>query len=125
MNDAERRQANYDRIDLLADMIEPMGRIVTDRAVVQAWREKDRAAAARLALKNHKPEVVELLARLDGQEPERYEVSAASAVKLLARVNELLALVKAVFPTRAQSADAASSGPATGSTADGGRWGRS
>lgn len=113
-------QQNYDKLDMMADMIEPLGEIIGDSDVMEAWRQKQRGAAVALMLRNHKAEVVTILAALDGVPVDEYEVKPEEVVlKLLARLSELSGVVKAIFPTRAQSAAGASSGHATENTEDG------
>lgn len=119
-NAMDRMQANYDKLDMMADMIEPLGAIIGDGAVMEAWRQKQWSVAMSIMLRNHKSEVVALLAALDGVPVEEYEVKPEEvALKGIARLSELTGLVKAIFPTRAQSGADASSGHAMENIGDG------
>lgn len=119
-NSIDRRRNNYDKLDLLAAMIEPMSAIVTDREAIRAWREQRKAEAVGMMIRNHKPEIIELLAALDGVAVSEYALNPDEVLlKLLARACELSELVKTLFPTRAQSAEEAFSGHAMGNTGAG------
>jgi len=113
-------QQNYDKLDMMADIIEPLGEIISDSNVMTAWRNGQRGASVAAMIRNHKEGVVAILAALDGVPVEEYEVKPEEVVlKLLARLSEMKDVVKAIFPTRAQSAAGASSGHATENTEDG------
>ncbi|MCR4671992.1 MAG: hypothetical protein K5637_01980 [Lachnospiraceae bacterium] len=56
-----------DAIELTADLMEPVGEIIGDPDVKEAWSvDKDRMKGIKLALKNHKKAVLKVLAILDG-----------------------------------------------------------
>ena len=60
-------------IDILAELIEPATAIMADKEVAELARSK--APAVKIikpAIKNHKREVIEILAVLEGEEPEKY-----------------------------------------------------
>lgn len=64
---------NEDAVELLADAMEPASVIFGDKEMRTALQNgKSYAACFRIALKNHKTEVVELLAALHGQSFEEY-----------------------------------------------------
>lgn len=54
-----------DALDLLADLIEPVGALVKDETFRRAFDE-DKLRAVKIAIKGHKAEVLEILARLEG-----------------------------------------------------------
>lgn len=112
-------RTNEEQLDLFADLIEPVGEIVADKAVRDTLAAKKTAAAAKYAIKNHKSAVIEILARLDGVEPEEYRVPGplGLAAKLLALLNTKE--FSEVFIGREQKNAAESSGPATENIGDG------
>lgn len=60
-------------LDMLADLIEPAAAIMTDREIVSAVRANlPKIKIVKAAIKNHKPEVIEILAILDGADPKEY-----------------------------------------------------
>ena len=68
---------NEEAIDLLADIIEPTALILGDpetRRVFMAVKDgkTTKVKAISQVLKNHSSEIVEILARLEGKEPEEY-----------------------------------------------------
>lgn len=64
-----------DALDVLADIIEPVSEILTDKEVVEHARAGDKIKAVSAAIKNHKKEVIKVLAILDGENPETYAPS--------------------------------------------------
>ena len=71
---------NFDKLDLFADLIEPAGAIIADKEWAQKWQDGDRAGAIKAAIKGHKREIVEILARIDGVEPEEYQIAGLALV---------------------------------------------
>lgn len=61
-------------LDVLADIIEPMALILADEDVQKLSKQKNVNALAYVKpmIKNHKKEVIEILARLENEEPEEY-----------------------------------------------------
>ena len=110
------KRTNEEMLDLLADILEPAARIIEDRSWARAWQAGSRAQALRLAIKNHKAEIVEILARVDGQEPAEYSIDpVAMFVRLANAFNrpDLEGMSDSLFTSRAQSGGGAPSGPAT------------
>lgn len=63
-------------LDVLADMIEPVAEIMTDKEIVDILQSgKAPAKAIKLSLKNHKKAVIAMLAAIDGEDPETYQPS--------------------------------------------------
>ncbi len=58
-------------LDLLADLVEPVAELVADKEFAKAF-DTNKAAAVRIAIKAHKPTVMQILARLDGVPLEEY-----------------------------------------------------
>lgn len=53
-------------LDLLADLLEPCTELFSDKALVAVIRKETRIKAIQYAIKNHKKEVVEIMAILNG-----------------------------------------------------------
>ena len=85
---------NEQAIELLADIIEPLGEILSDAELKNAFKAKVKLTKfAKIILKKHKSEVVEILAALDGKEVEDYECDIVSVpMKLLEILNDPMLL---------------------------------
>lgn len=114
-------RTNDDKLELFADVLEPAGRIIADKAWALKWQAGDRIGAIREAIKGHKAEIVEILARIDGVEPEEYQIDGmALFMRLVSMFNRPdLEPMSGLFTSRAQNGDKESSGPATENTGDG------
>lgn len=113
------KKTSEDALDLFADILEPAAEILADDKVAEVIRTGGKPIrAVKYAIKNHKKEVIEILARIDGKDPETYEVNALT---LPARLIQLLNKpeIQDLFTLQDQIEDAASSGPATENTGDG------
>ena len=113
-------RSNEEQLELFADLIEPAAEIMADKEVAKILQSGSRPAkAVKLAIKNHKQAVIELLARLDGVEPRDYVVPGpiGLTMKLIDLFNQ--SEVKDLFQSQAQSEIAADSGSATVNTGDG------
>lgn len=108
-------RTNNDKLELFADVLEPAGRIIADKAWALKWQDGDRLGAIREAIKGHKADIVDILARIDGVDPAEYQIDGLSLfMRLAAMFNRPdLEFANGLFTSQAQSADAASSGPAT------------
>ena len=75
-------------LDLIADIIEPATEILADPAIKEAFG-RSKMAAIKVAIKSHKNAIREIVARLDGKNPEEYHFTALSLpVKLLSLLND-------------------------------------
>ena len=75
-------------LELIADIIEPATEILADPAIKEAF-SRSKMAAIKVAIKNHKNAIREIVARLDGKNPEEYHFTALSLpVKLLSMFND-------------------------------------
>lgn len=101
-------------IDILADIMEPACNILADDEVQKAYKANvTKVRLVKIAIKNHKKEVIEIMARLDGEDPENYHVSLVTLpMKLLEILNDRE--VMSLF--RSQGQIAQPSGSATGNT---------
>lgn len=103
-------------LDILADLIEPAGEIMSDKQIGDIFKE-NRFKAIGLAIKNHKMAVMQILATMDGVPVEEYKCNVFSLpVKILEILNdpEMIQL----FQYQGQTGDANSSGSASVNTED-------
>ena len=101
-------------LDILADLIEPAGEIMSDKKIGEVFKQ-NRFKAIGLAIKNHKKAVMQIMATLDGVPVEEYKCNVLTLpTKVLQLLNdpELVQL----FTSQGQTGDAKSSGSATEST---------
>lgn len=76
-------------LNLLADLIEPASEIMTDKVLIELFRAKNMKEAAKVALKGHKKAVLEIMALIDGEDPQTYAPSVfALPMKLLEIFND-------------------------------------
>lgn len=108
---------NEQKLDLLADLMDPLGEIAGDRAILKLASEGGVAQALAQAIRGHKGAVIRIMAAIEGEEADGYRLDGAVLlIKALAKWNAIQDIVTELFPTPAQSAAAASSGPATEAT---------
>lgn len=107
---------NEDAIDLLADLLEPTATIFSDKELASAVRSKcNRITAVKIALKNNKKSVIEILARLDNIPVEEYSCNVGTILyKLLEIIND--EVLNDFFTSQSQKMEEASSGNATANT---------
>ena len=103
-------------LDILADLIEPAGEIMSDKEIGDVFKE-NRFKAIGLAIKNHKKAVMQILAIMDGVPVEEYKCNVFSLpVKILELLNDP-DLVQ-LFTYQGQTGDANSSGSVSVNTED-------
>ena len=79
---------NEAALDLLMDLLEPVSKILTDKEIVGAIKSnKSKLGIARIAVKNHKSEVIEILAITDGVPVEKY---TCNPITIITKLMELL-----------------------------------
>ena len=101
-------------LDILADLIEPAGEIMSDKEIGEVFK-KNRFKAIGLAIKNHKKAVMQIMAALDGVPMEEYKCNVFSLpVKILEILNDP-ALIQ-LFQYQGQTGDANSSGSVSENT---------
>ena len=101
-------------LDILADLIEPAGEIMSDKEIGDVFK-KNRFKAIGLAIKNHKKAVIQIMATMDGVPVDEYKCNVFTLpVKILELLNdsELIRL----FTYQGQTGDANSSGSASENT---------
>ena len=76
-------------LEALGEIIEPAVKIMQDPAVVSAARAGNTLEIVKIMCKNHKKEIITILAVLDGEDPDTYEVSLLTLpAKLLELLND-------------------------------------
>lgn len=106
---------NEDALELMADLIEPAVEVFSDKAIADAWNKGKRARAVSVAIKNHKSEVLQMLATLEGVPVREYKCNLATLPGIILNIlndAELLAF----FKSQGQSAGLISSGSAMENT---------
>ena len=101
-------------LDILADLIEPAGEIMSDKEIGDVFK-KNRFKAIGLAIKNHKKAVMQIMATMDGVPVDEYKCNVFTLpVKILELLNdsELIRL----FTYQGRTGDANSSGSASENT---------
>lgn len=99
-------------LDVLADILEPLGEILTDENVRAAAKEKNKLKAVKYAIKNHKKQVMYIMAVLDGKSPAEYHCNLITLpVKLLEILND--PMITEVFNSQSQETGGNASGTAT------------
>lgn len=103
-------------LDTLADLIEPLGEIVTDPEIQEMHKAgMPRIKMIKPAIKNHKKAVVTVLALLDGENPDTYEVDLLTLPrKMMEVIND--PYISEVFQSQSQRMPQESFGSATVNT---------
>ena len=107
---------NEEALDLLVDLIDPAADIFSDKKIVDIIRgEGSKIEAVKVAIKEHKAAVMQIMAALDGVPVEEYSCNVFTLpIKLLEILNdkELISF----FTSQVQMMEETSSGPVTEST---------
>lgn len=77
---------NEDALDMLADLIEPASAIINDPDVKFVGKQGNVLKVVRLAMKKHPKEILQVLARIDGEDVETYSVNAPQMLMKLIRI---------------------------------------
>ena len=113
-------RTNEQKLEMFADLLEPVGAIISDKRIALAATEKGTTAALRLAITLHKREIVEILARMEDKKPEEYQIDGLVLfLKLFKMFNRPDIDIDGLFTSQAQTGGGASSGSATENTEDG------
>ena len=76
-------------LDLLADIIEPATEIMSDPNIKEVAKAKNKGAAIKVLIKDHKKAIIEILAAIDGVPVEEYDVNVLTLpVKILEVLND-------------------------------------
>ena len=103
-------------LDVLADIIEPLSEILTDPEIQEMHKAgMPKIKMVKPAIENHKRAVIEILALLDGADPDNYDIDLLTLPK---KVVEILndAELQTVFQSQSQMIQSESFGSATVST---------
>lgn len=105
-------------LDMLAELVEPAAAIMSDPNVA-AFAKSGKPLVKLLGplIKNHKPEIIEILAILDGETPEVYAEKVnifTLPLKLVDLLND--PALKDLFTSQGQKTQEESSGSATATT---------
>ena len=101
-------------LDVLADLLDPAMTLVQDEEFLRLL-DTNRMEAVKHAIKNHKKEVITILAVLDGENPETYDIGLLTLpIRLIQLISdkELVSL----FQSQGRSVEQTSSGSATENT---------
>lgn len=80
---------NKEALDTLVELIDPVVEICKDAELKQVMADNNRVQAIKLAVKNHKKQVVQILAILDGENPQTYEFNIVTLpIKLMELFND-------------------------------------
>lgn len=94
-------------LDILADIIEPMVEICSDKEIMRQYRSGQKIRAVQRAIKEHKKSVITILAVMDGADPAEYNPKLVTLpMRLLEILNDpdLVSL----FQSQGQSSKASS-----------------
>ena len=101
-------------LDILADLIEPAGEIMSDKEIGEVFK-KNRFKAIGMAIKNHKKAVMQIMATMDGVPVDEYKCNVFTLpVKILEILNDPDMI--RLFQYQVQTGDAKSSGSASENT---------
>ena len=107
---------DYEALDLLVELIDPAAEIFSDVEIANILRNNQPAIkAVKIAIKNHKHAVIQILATLDGVDVKDYHCNVLTLPMALLNIlndNELMNF----FASQGQNGDAMNSGSATEST---------
>lgn len=107
---------NEDALDLLCDILEPTAEIFADKELATAVKSNcSTIKAVTIAIKNHKAEILQILARLDGIPVEEYSCNIATITQKLLEIVNDKELVD-FFSSQGQKMEEISSTSATAST---------
>ena len=90
-------------LELLADIVGPSVEIFADKQLVELIRGGEKSKAVSTAIKNHKKEVMEILAALEGVPVEEYHCNVFSLPKKLLEIlndRELMAFFSEMQETQ-------------------------
>lgn len=106
---------NEDALDVLVDIIDPLTEICLDKEVKKLTESKNNMGAIKVAIKNHKQAVMQILATLDGVPVEEYKVNL---IQIPTKLFELLndADMMAFFHSQGLKISGVSSGSVTENT---------
>lgn len=72
---------NEEALDLLVEILDPIGEIFSDKDFTDAITKGDKMKAVKLAINNHKEEILTILACLEGKKREEYQANILEMTK--------------------------------------------
>lgn len=104
-------------LDLLAELFEPMTSFFLDDEFVKTFDSGNRLGAVKIAIKNHKPEVMQILAAMEGVPVEEYH---CNVMTLPIRLYQLITTpeIAGFFTSVKEKNSEKSSGSVTGNTGE-------
>lgn len=104
-------------LDVLADILEPASEIIADKEFLAHARGGNKIKAVRVAIKNHKKEIITIMAILNGTTPDKYEFNLVTLpVQVLQLLNDPEMMI--LFHLQGQIEESVNSGSATDDTQD-------
>lgn len=102
-------------LDVLAEIIEPLGEILSDEDVKKAWEKNKKLKAISVAIKNHKESVIYIMATLDGVPVKKYRIDLLT---LPAKIIEIISdpMLTDFFNSQGQMWEESNSGSAMENT---------
>lgn len=95
---------NEKALDTWADILEPVAEIIADETVKEKYRNDSKLKLVQYIIKTHKKAVIEILARLDGEEPDKYKFNFVTVpVKVLEILND--PAIADLFTSRGQNGE--------------------
>ena len=80
---------NEDALELIMDLIDPVGALFADQDFVDAIKKDKKLEAVKIAIKNHKSDIICVLARLNNMTVDEYEGNIITmTVQLLEILND-------------------------------------
>ena len=107
---------NEQALDLLADIIEPIARIMADKKVEKMVKAKKPVLViASHILKNNKKDVIEIVATMNGADPATFKFNTVTLLKDIVDIMSDPDIVS-LFTSQSQMTDSVPSGSATENT---------
>lgn len=104
-----------DAIDLLADLIDPVIDIMSDKMLAEVYSKGRNADVAKYIMKNYSDQILLIMALIEGEDPNEYQPSPADIViNIMQILND--PVFSQFFTSQAQSMVEASSGSVMQST---------
>lgn len=95
-------------LDLLADLLEPFTELFKDNDFRREYGENNQIKAVSIALKRHKPQIMQILARMEGVPLEEYHCTIATLpLRLIELLNDKD--LREVFTSQAETSMSAPS----------------
>lgn len=77
---------NEDALDLLVEILDPIGVLFADKDFTDSITKGDKLKAVKVAITNHKEEILMILACLEGKKREEYQANIIEMTKQILEV---------------------------------------